>query len=82
MFDWSVHRKTKSNKKLIKNLCKKKYGVTIDLVNLTIKKVVGGLMVDETKAKTVIVQVDLEYLKNKSLDEQLTIIENLFNKDY
>jgi hypothetical protein len=36
-------------------------------------------MVDETKARTLKATVKLSDLKDKSLKEQLTIIENLFN---
>ena len=77
--DWARHKVYKTNNKLLNALAKKKYGVTIDESILTIKKVVGGLMVDETKAKTIKMSINLNVLKGKSLNEQLSYIKNLFN---
>lgn len=35
-------------------------------------------MVDETKAKTIKKSINLNVLKGKSLDDKISIIENLF----
>lgn len=77
--DWARHKVYKTNKKLLNTLAKRKYGAYIDESILTVKKVVGGLMVDETKAKTIKMSINLNVLKGKSLNEQLSYIENLFN---
>ena len=77
--DWARHKVYNTNNKLLNALAKKKYGVTIDESILTIKKVLGGLMVDETKAKTIKMSINLNVLKGKSLNEQLSYIKNLFN---
>ena len=77
--DWARHKVYKTNKKLLNTLAKRKYGASIDESILTVKKVVGGLMVDETKAKTIKMSINLNVLKGKSLNEQLSYIENLFN---
>ena len=77
--DWARHKVYKTNKKLLNTLAKRKYGTYIDESILTVKKVVGGLMVDETKAKTIKMSINLNVLKGKSLNEQLSYIENLFN---
>jgi hypothetical protein len=77
--DWARHKGYKTNKKLLNSLAKRKYGVSIDESILTIKKVVGGLMTDETKAKTIKKSINLNVLQGKSLNDQLSIIENLFN---
>jgi hypothetical protein len=76
--DWARHKVYKTNKKLLNSLAKRKYGVSIDESILTIKKVVGGLMVDETKAKTIKKSINLNVLQGKSLDDKISIIENLF----
>ena len=77
--DWARHKVYKTNKKLLNTLAIIKYGVYIDESILTVKKVVGGLMKDETKAKTIKMSINLNVLKGKSLNEQLSYIENLFN---
>ena len=77
--DWARHKVYKTNNKLLNTLAKRKYGAYIDESILTVKKVVGGLMVDETKAKTIKMSINLNVLKGKSLNEQLSYIENLFN---
>ena len=77
--DWARHKVYKTNNKLLNTLAKRKYGASIDESILNIKKVVGGLMVDETKAKTIKMSINLNVLKGKSLNEQLSYIENLFN---
>ena len=76
--DWAKHKVYKTNNKLLNSLAKMKYGVTIDESILNIKKVVGGLMVDETKAKTIKKSINLNVLKGKSLNDKISIIENLF----
>lgn len=77
--DWARHKLYKTNNKLLNALAKKKYGVLLKDDTLYLKKVVGGLMVDETKAKTIKMSINLNVLKGKSLNEQLSYIENLFN---
>jgi hypothetical protein len=80
-FDSKKYSAYKSNKGIINALAKEKYGIVLKDDILYLKKVVGGLMVDETKARTLKAKVKLSDLKNKSLKEQLTIVENLFNSD-
>ena len=77
--DWSRHKVLNSNKKLINSLAKKSYGVTIESSILTIKKRIGGLMIDETKAKTIQKTINLNVLEGKSHKQQLSYIDNLFN---
>ena len=78
-FDFKKYSAYNSNKRIINALAKKKYGVVLKDDTLYLKKVVGGLMVDETKAKTIKMSINLNVLKGKSLNEQLSYIENLFN---
>ena len=78
-FDRKKHYEYKKNSRIINALAKEKYGLVLKDDILYLKKVVGGLMVDETKARTLKAKVKLSDLKDKSLKEQLTIIENLFN---
>jgi len=78
-FDRVKYMAYKSHNRIITALSRKKYGVILSGNFLYIKKVVGGIMVDETKARTLKAKVKLSDLKDKSLKEQLTIIENLFN---
>ncbi len=80
-FDKHKHYQYKKNSRIINALAKEKYGVVLKDNILYLKKVVGGLMVDETKARTLKAKDKLSDLKNKSLKEQLTIVENLFNSD-
>lgn len=80
-FDREKYSAYKSNSRIINALAKEKYGIVLKDDILYLKKVVGGLMVDETKARTLKAKVKLSDLKNKSLKEQLTIIENLFNNN-
>jgi hypothetical protein len=63
-FDSNKYRAYKKNSQIITALSKEKYGVVLKDNILYLKKVVGGLMIDET---------------GKSLNDQLSIIENLFN---
>lgn len=78
-YDWKKHKAYKAKSLIINALAKEKYGLVLKDDILYLKKVVGGLMVDETKARTLKAKVKLSDLKDKSLKEQLTIIENLFN---
>ena len=77
-FDWKKHSAYKSHRLLIKALAKKKYGIVLKDNILYLKKVVGGLLVDETKAKTIKKSINLNVLQGKSLVDKISIIENLF----
>jgi hypothetical protein len=77
-FDSLKYAAYKSNKQIINALAKKNYGIVLKDDILYLKKVVGGLMVDETKAKTIKKSINLNVLKGKSLDDKISIIENLF----
>ena len=77
-FDTKKHSAYKSNRLIIKALAKKKYGIVLKDNILYIKKVVGGLLVDETKAKTIKKSINLNVLQGKSLNDKISIIENLF----
>ena len=78
-YDWKKHKAYKLWSDIINPLAKEKYGLVLKDDILYLKKVVGGLMVDETKARTLKAKVKISNLKDKSLKEKLTIIENLFN---
>ena len=80
-FDKKKHYEYKKNSRIINAISKEKYGLILKDDILYVKKVVGGLMVDESKARTLKAKVKLSDLNNKSLKEQLTIIENLFNSN-
>ena len=76
--DWAKHKNHKSRQKLINALAKKSYGLILVENMLTIKKTIGGLLVDETKAKTIKKSINLNVLQGKSLVDKISIIENLF----
>jgi len=78
-FDRQKYYAYNSQKQIINALAKKSYGIVLKDDILYLKKVVGGLMIDETKAKTIKKSIKLNVLKGKSLNEQLSYIENLFN---
>ena len=77
-FDRKKHSAYKSNRLIIKALSRKKYGIVLKDNILYLKKVVGGLLVDETKAKTIKKSINLNVLQGKSLVDKISIIENLF----
>ena len=77
-FDRQKYSAYKSNKQIINALAKKNYGIVLKDNILYLKKVVGGLMVDETKAKTIKKSINLNVLQGKSLNDKISIIENLF----
>ena len=76
--DWAKHKNLKSRKEIINALAKKSYGLILVENILTIIKTIGGLLVDETKAKTIKKSINLNVLQGKSLDDKISIIENLF----
>ncbi len=79
IFDRNKYQKYNSYKRLISALCKKSYGIVVSDDKLYVRKVVGGIMVDETRAKVIRKIVNINKIKKYSLQEQLSYIENLFN---
>lgn len=78
--NYDVHKKANYNryKKLISKLANKSYGIVLDDDKLYVRKVVGGLLVDKTKAKVIRKIVNLNKIKKFTPDEQLNYINNLF----
>jgi hypothetical protein len=78
-FDSAKYKAYNKYKRLFSALSKLKYGIVLKDDILYLKKVVGGVMIDESKAKTIKKSINMNVLQGKSLNDQLSIIENLFN---
>jgi len=76
---FSVYNKYK---KLLNELSKKKYGIDISIKTFTVKKKIGGLFLNGKKAQTISRDIEIKDLAKLPLKKQLSMIENLFNKDY
>jgi len=78
-FDRVKYMAYKSHNRIITALSRKKYGVILSGNFLYIKKVVGGIMINGEKAKTIEIVVNFNKIRSKSLSEQLIYIDNLLN---
>jgi hypothetical protein len=71
----------KSHNRLITTLSRKSYGIILDGNILTIKKVIGGIMINGQRAKLKKVSINFNKIKQMPLQEQLNYIDNLLNSD-
>ena len=78
--NYDVRKKANYNRyqELINKLANQSYGIVLDNDKLYVRKVIGGIMVNETKAKVIRKIVNLNKIRKFTLDEQLNYINNLF----
>ena len=80
-FDRVKYQAYKANNRLITALSRKSYGIILDGNILTIKKVIGGIMINGQRAKLKKVSINFNKIKQMPLQEQLNYIDNLLNSD-
>jgi hypothetical protein len=80
-FDKRKYSAYKAKKRLLTKLCKLKYGLILDKNFIYVSKVIGGKMVDGTKAKVKTIVVNLNKINSTYIPDQVKYIENLFNNE-
>ena len=78
-FDRYKYQSYKAHNRLLSALCRKKYGIILADNFIYIKKVIGGIMVDGTRARVKTIVVNFSKIKTKMLQDQLNYIDNLIN---